>query len=248
MPRHRRSRLDEMRPPLRGLATLSEHLDTSAGGGGADVRTEGEQAGDPSATGRRQTDGAAEVSPAAGCWAASSSPPWPWCWWGFFQIVEASALFQKELHLNYPDLLFPFDLTVWGVVHLVIGVLLIAAGLAVRTARPWARSVGIAFAMISAVANFLFAVYSPAWSVTVIALDVVVIWALCASQLGGHTSLTDPSGHETRSAPYGGGARRMVKPRGRRAQGRGLACEDRRGFVHARATPSSAGSTDRIMR
>jgi hypothetical protein len=33
--------------------------------------------------------------------------------------------------------------------------------------------------MISAVANFLFAVYSPAWSVTLIALDVVVIWALC---------------------------------------------------------------------
>jgi hypothetical protein len=33
--------------------------------------------------------------------------------------------------------------------------------------------------MISAAANFLFAVYSPAWSLTVIALDVVVIWALC---------------------------------------------------------------------
>jgi hypothetical protein len=33
--------------------------------------------------------------------------------------------------------------------------------------------------MISAVAYFLFVVYSPAWSVTIIALDVVVVWALC---------------------------------------------------------------------
>jgi hypothetical protein len=33
--------------------------------------------------------------------------------------------------------------------------------------------------MISAIANFLFVAYSPDWSLTVIALDVVVIWALC---------------------------------------------------------------------
>lgn len=99
---------------------------------------------------------------------------------GFFQVVEGLfALFEKEIYLVDPDLLFPFDLTVWGVVHLVIGVLLIAAGFAVRAARLWARSVGIAFAMISAVANFLFVAYSPAWSFTIIALDVVVIWALC---------------------------------------------------------------------
>jgi hypothetical protein len=138
------------------------------------------QAGDPSATGRRQTDGADRGRPGGSVLGGVVFAAMAMVLVGFFQIVEGlSALFQKELHLNYPDLLFPFDLTVWGVVHLVIGVLLIAAGLTVRTARPWARSVGIAFAMISAVANFLFAVYSPAWSVTVIALDVVVIWALC---------------------------------------------------------------------
>ena len=138
------------------------------------------QAGDPSATGRRPTDGADRGRPGGWVLGGVVFAAMAMVLVGFFQIVEGfSALFQKELHLNYPDLLFPFDLTAWGVVHLVIGVLLIAAGLTVRTARPWARSVGIAFAMISAVANFLFAVYSPAWSVTLIALDVVVIWALC---------------------------------------------------------------------
>lgn len=99
---------------------------------------------------------------------------------GFFQIVEGlAALFRKEIYLVDPDFLFPFDLTVWGVVHLAIGVLLIAAAFAVRAARLWARTVGIAFATLSAVANFLFVPYSPAWSLTVVALNLVVIWALC---------------------------------------------------------------------
>jgi hypothetical protein len=99
---------------------------------------------------------------------------------GFFQVVEGiAALFQRETHLADPDRLFPFDLTVWGVVHLLIGVLLVGAGLAVATARPWARLVGVVFASLSAVANFLFAPYSPAWSLTIISLDVLVIFALC---------------------------------------------------------------------
>ena len=99
---------------------------------------------------------------------------------GFFQVVEGlTAIFQQQIYLVDPDFLFPFDLTIWGVVHLVIGVLLIAAGFTVRTARLWARSLGIAFATLSAVANFLFVPYSPAWSLTIIALNVVVIWALC---------------------------------------------------------------------
>lgn len=99
---------------------------------------------------------------------------------GFFQVVEGlAALFQREIHLVDADRLFPFDLTVWGVVHLVLGVLLIVAGLVVGTARPWARLVGVVFATLSAVANFLFIPYSPAWSLTIISLDVVVICALC---------------------------------------------------------------------
>jgi hypothetical protein len=99
---------------------------------------------------------------------------------GFFQVVEGIAvLFQREIHLVDLNRLFPFDLTVRGVVHLLLGVLLIAAGFVVGTARPWARLVGIVFATLSAVANFLFVPYSPAWSLTIISLDVVVICALC---------------------------------------------------------------------
>ena len=99
---------------------------------------------------------------------------------GFFQVVEGlAALFDADVYLVDPGRLFPGDLEVLGVVHLVIGVVLLAAGLSLRTARRWARLTGIAFASLSAVTHFLFVPYAPVWSLTIIALDVVVIGALC---------------------------------------------------------------------
>jgi hypothetical protein len=40
--------------------------------------------------------------------------------------------------------------------------------------------VGITLAVLSAIANFLFIPYYPFWSLLIIALDVLVIWALAA--------------------------------------------------------------------
>jgi len=42
----------------------------------------------------------------------------------------------------------------------------------------WARAVGITIALLSAIANFFFIPVYPVWAVLIIALDVVVIWAL----------------------------------------------------------------------
>ena len=59
------------------------------------------------------------------------------------------------------------------------GILLIAAGSAILKGKVWARSVGVGFAVLSMIANFLFLPYYPVWSVLIITLDVFVIWALC---------------------------------------------------------------------
>jgi hypothetical protein len=99
---------------------------------------------------------------------------------GFFQVVEGiAALFQNEIYLARIGYLFSLDLPVWGGIHLMIGVLLMAAGFTLRTAKPWSRVVGIVFAGLSMTVNFLFLPYSPIWSSLIIAVDVLVIWALC---------------------------------------------------------------------
>ena len=58
--------------------------------------------------------------------------------------------------------------------------LIAVAGFFVLNGAVWARVVGIGVAVISAIVNFMWLPYYPIWSVLIIALDVLVIWALAA--------------------------------------------------------------------
>jgi uncharacterized membrane protein (DUF106 family) len=65
---------------------------------------------------------------------------------------------------------------------MVVSGVFAVAGVAVMAGKLWARVVGIIFAVLSMIANFLFIPYYPAWSLLIIALAVTVIWALCSFQ------------------------------------------------------------------
>jgi hypothetical protein len=58
------------------------------------------------------------------------------------------------------------------------GVVVLFAGFGIFKGAVWARTVGVAAAMISAIANFAFIPYQPVWSIIIITVDVLVIWAL----------------------------------------------------------------------
>jgi hypothetical protein len=64
--------------------------------------------------------------------------------------------------------------------HLILGIVVALAGVGLLAGRTWARVVGITLAALSAITNFLFIPEHPFWALLVIALDVVVIWALAA--------------------------------------------------------------------
>ncbi|MCW0213333.1 MAG: hypothetical protein OJJ54_08235 [Pseudonocardia sp.] len=99
---------------------------------------------------------------------------------GVFGVVQGIVgLLRNEVYVTTPQYVFSFDLTTWGWVHLLIGILVAAAGLAVLSGQLWGRMVGIALASLSAIVNFLFLPYYPLWSLLIIALDVFVVWALC---------------------------------------------------------------------
>jgi hypothetical protein len=72
------------------------------------------------------------------------------------------------------------DLTTWGWVHIAVGVLVVLAGFGVLSGNVLARTVGVILAGLSMVANFLFLPVYPLWSIIVITIDVLVIWALTA--------------------------------------------------------------------
>jgi hypothetical protein len=76
------------------------------------------------------------------------------------------------------DQLFDFGLSTWGWIHLLVGLVVAAAGAALLTGQLWARVVAIVLVLLSAVANFLYIPQYPVWALTIIALDVLVIRAL----------------------------------------------------------------------
>ena len=100
---------------------------------------------------------------------------------GTFQALAGLvAIFQNEFYVATRNYLFQFDATTWGWIHLVVGLVVAFAGWGLLSGRTWARVVGITLALVSAIANFLFLPYYPFWALTVITLDIFVIWALTA--------------------------------------------------------------------
>ena len=72
------------------------------------------------------------------------------------------------------------DITQWGWVHLILGVVVLLAGAGVMSGNILARTVGVFVAGISLIVNFLALPVYPVWSLVIITLDVLVIWALIA--------------------------------------------------------------------
>jgi hypothetical protein len=100
---------------------------------------------------------------------------------GIFQAIAGLvAIFENEFYVTTRNYLFQFDATTWGWIHLIAGVIIAFAGWGLLSGRTWARVVGIALAVLSAIANFAFIPYYPFWALIIIALDVLVIWALAA--------------------------------------------------------------------
>ena len=99
---------------------------------------------------------------------------------GVIQVITGLvSLFRDQVYAVRPDrLLVDVSYDVWGWTHVVLGVLLIVLGYAVLSARKWARFTAAGLAAVSAVVNFLFLPAYPVWAVIVIALDLIVVFAL----------------------------------------------------------------------
>jgi hypothetical protein len=99
---------------------------------------------------------------------------------GGFQIIQGIvALFRDEYYLvTRNGLLLTFDFTTWGWIHLIIGLVAVGAGFGVLMGQMWGRILGILIAVVSALANIAFLPADPIWSTIVIAVDVLVIYAL----------------------------------------------------------------------
>ena len=97
---------------------------------------------------------------------------------GFQVIAGLAAIIDDEFFVVGRNYTFELDTTVWGWIHLLLGVLLLFTCWGLFSGATWAVVTAIFLAALSALANFFFIPYYPFWAILVIALDVWVIWSL----------------------------------------------------------------------
>jgi hypothetical protein len=98
----------------------------------------------------------------------------------FFQGLI--ALFEDEYYVPTGSGFLVFDLTGWGWTMLIWGVLLVLAGLGLVAGQGWARWFAIVVVSLNVIAQlgFLGNTQNSLWSLTVIALNIIVLYALTA--------------------------------------------------------------------
>lgn len=95
-----------------------------------------------------------------------------------FLLQGISAVAGDEVFVTVPDYSYRMDLTTWGWVHIVLGIIGVLVALGLMTTATWARVFALAVAGLSIIASFLSLPYAPWWSIVTIVLDLVVIWAI----------------------------------------------------------------------
>ena len=102
---------------------------------------------------------------------------------GFWHsIAGLSAILKKAIYSPGGQLgdgyFLKFNVTTWGWIHLILGIVILFAGFALLSGAVWARMIGVILAFISGLAGFAWLPYYPVWAILIIVLAVAVIWAL----------------------------------------------------------------------
>ena len=101
---------------------------------------------------------------------------------GVFHMFEGLIALFRHSYIAFPTsgLTIQVSYSQWGWLQLIAGVLVFFAGLGLFTGRMWARTVGVILVSISALINFAWANLYPVWSLTLLAIDFFVIYAIIA--------------------------------------------------------------------
>ena len=99
---------------------------------------------------------------------------------GFWNLIYGiAAIAQSHVFVANAHYVFG-DLRTWGWITLIISALQILAGIGVMTGNQAARWAGIVLAGLNAINQMFFIPAYPFWSLTIIAMDIVALYGLCA--------------------------------------------------------------------
>jgi len=89
-----------------------------------------------------------------------------------------SAIANDDLYTAGSDYVYKLDITTWGWVHVVLGVLSIAIAIGILMRKGWGQVLGMLVAGLGILTNFAALPQYPVWAVILIAFYTLVIWSL----------------------------------------------------------------------
>jgi hypothetical protein len=100
---------------------------------------------------------------------------------GFWHAMAGLvAILDDSFYAAAREYVFSFNTTTWGWIHLIVGIIVLLAGVGLFRGAVWARTIGVIMAAVSGLVGFAWLPYFPVWGVIFIASAVAVIWALTA--------------------------------------------------------------------
>jgi hypothetical protein len=98
---------------------------------------------------------------------------------GAFNIIDGLvALFKHTVYVQPSGNLVAFNYTGWGWILLIIGIAQVLVGLALMRGSTFARIIAVVLVALNAIAQIGFITAYPLWSLLVIGVDILILWAL----------------------------------------------------------------------
>ncbi|WP_225804080.1 hypothetical protein [Streptomyces sp. NK15101] len=105
---------------------------------------------------------------------------------GFMSVFQGIAgIAEDDVYTRIGDYVFKFNLTTWGWIHLILGVIVVITGYGILKGAGWGRVAGISLASLNILFQFLFLPYQPWWALFSMAVSIFVIWALATDEAYG---------------------------------------------------------------
>ena len=97
---------------------------------------------------------------------------------GTFNVIDGLVALFNDSHFVADELFFG-DLTFWGILLLIVGGVQLLTGNLIFKKSANGQALGIALCCLNLVMQLFFLPVYPVWSLLIMALDVMIIYALC---------------------------------------------------------------------
>lgn len=104
---------------------------------------------------------------------------------GALNVLQGiTAIANDDVYRRIGNYTFKFDVTAWGWIHLILGLLVAGVGWGAYTGATWAKVSGVVIVALAIVGNFMWLPYQTGWAIVLIAIDILALWSLLGGMDG----------------------------------------------------------------